>query len=151
MLPLSICLDRPSLYNVATTLFCYRLLLPLYSEESKIYWNESFKTNSFVARTENAHFPTGYSFVPDINNKTSIEMACSGLTKADCERWVSCSRAAQDCCKRHATTNLSVPGYYCTAVWDGVSCVDYTSNGTEVPVECPAFYVPGAGKGVLHF
>ncbi|XP_048754280.2 calcitonin gene-related peptide type 1 receptor-like [Ostrea edulis] len=143
----SLCLNFTAMYNVATTLFCYRFLKPLFSNDSNIYWNEEFRNRpySFVATTENDDFPTGYSFVPDVDNATNIEIACSGLTKPDCMRWISCSRAAKDCCQRHVASHRSAPEYYCEATWDGVSCLDSTPNGTDVAVKCPSFYIPLEG------
>lgn len=145
----SLCLNFTAMYNVATTLFCYRFLKPLFSNDSNIYWNEEFRKRpySFVATTENDDFPTGYSFVPDVDNATNIEIACSGLTKPDCMRWISCSRAAKDCCQRHVASHRSAPEYYCEATWDGVSCLDSTPNGTDVAVKCPSFYIPLEGPG----
>lgn len=147
MIPLSLYCNFTGMYNVATTLFCYRFLIPLFSNESKLYWNEEFSNYSFVATGENGEFPAGYAFVPDIDNATNVEMACTGLTKPDCTRWLSCSRAARNCCQKHIASNATVPGYYCRAIWDGVSCLDSTPNGTDVDVVCPSFYIPMEGTG----
>lgn len=150
MLPLSYCVQREGLYNVVTTLFCYRFLIPHFSNDSKIFWSANFQNGNyrFVSTPENDMFSPGYSFVPDINNDTSIENTCLGLTHGDCQRWISCSRTARNCCDRHVATNESLltSEPQCEATWDGVSCFDSVPNGTVVETDCPSFYIPTEGS-----
>ncbi|XP_061185457.1 calcitonin gene-related peptide type 1 receptor-like [Saccostrea echinata] len=150
MLPLSVCLHSEGVYNIVTALFCYRILVPHFSNDSKISWEADFQNGNyrFISTSENDAFSQGYSFVPDINNETNSEIACIGLTKADCQRWISCSRTARNCCERHKATNASrfTLESHCEATWDGVSCFDSTLNGTVVDTECPSFYIPTEGS-----
>lgn len=126
MLHLSMCLTHLELYNVVTSLFCYRLLIPHLSEQSKVYWEaEISKTRTLKATDKNQLFPAGFSFVPDVNNRTSVDIACSGLTENDCERWVKCSNMAMKCCENYISLNASFeePVSNCPPIWDGMSCI----------------------------
>lgn len=147
---ISICLPSVELFNVLTALFCHRLLAPHMSNESAIYWTADFQHNfKFLATAANDAFETGYQLVPDIDNATNMQMVCSGLTRDDCQRWLACSRAGSDCCKRHLARNMTtrVSAAHCKAIWDGISCFDSTPNGTAVDLECPSYYIPTEGSG----
>ncbi|XP_052681464.1 calcitonin gene-related peptide type 1 receptor-like [Crassostrea angulata] len=145
MLHLTICLTHLELYNIVTSLFCYRLLLPHLSEQSKVYWEtDILKTRALKATDENQLFPSGFSFVPDVNNRTSVDIACSGLIENDCERWVKCSKMATKCCEDYISSNASfeIPVANCPSIWDGMSCISSIPNGTVVSLDCPSYYIP---------
>lgn len=145
MLHLSMCPTHLELYNVVTSLFCYRLLVPHLSEQSKVYWEtEITKNRTLKATDENQLFPAGFSFVPDVNNRTSVDIACSGLTENDCKRWVKCSKMATKCCEDYISSNASFeePVANCPSIWDGMSCINSIPNGTVVSLDCPSYYIP---------
>ena len=152
MLP--ICLPTVQVFNVVVALFCHRLLVPHLSNHSTKYWKADFhKFYKFLATQANEDFEEGYALVPDIDNATNIQMVCSGLTREDCQRWVSCSRAGSNCCKRHLAQNRTsrISESHCEATWDGISCFDSIPNGTVVDLECPKYYVPTDGSGTCNF
>ena len=51
--------------------------------------------------TNESRAPVDYA-PPDVDNATFVGKVCEALGRAgqDCQRWVSCCRAAQDCCQR---------------------------------------------------
>ncbi|XP_062589055.1 calcitonin gene-related peptide type 1 receptor-like isoform X2 [Saccostrea cucullata] len=141
------CLQSNELiYNITTALFCHRLLEMFFGDKSVVLWDPVFDANNyrFVANSLNGAFPEGYSIVPDIYNATSISMVCTGLSENECQKWISCSRAARDCCKRQKAAELSGTGqeFYCQITWDGVSCLNATPNGTILNLQCPSYYIP---------
>ncbi|XP_061173206.1 calcitonin gene-related peptide type 1 receptor-like [Saccostrea echinata] len=141
------CLQSNELtYNITTALFCHRLLEMFFGDKSVVLWDPVFKANDyrFVANNLNGDFPEGYSIVPDIYNATNVAMVCTGLSENECQRWISCSRAARDCCKRQKAAELSETDqeFYCKITWDGVSCLDATPNGTVLDLQCPSYYIP---------
>lgn len=144
MLQLSICLSHLELYNIVTSLFCYRLLIPHLSEQSRVYWEaEISKNRTLKATDKNPLFPAGFSFVPDIKNRTNVDIACSGLTESDCERWIKCSNMARKCCEEYISLNASLgePVSNCPNIWDGMSCINSVPNGTVVSLKCPSYYI----------
>jgi hypothetical protein len=125
------------------------------SNHSVIYWKADFQNNfyKFLATTANEIFEAGYALVPDIDDATNVQMVCSGLTRGDCQRWVSCSRAGSNCCKRHLAQNMTsrISASHCEATWDGMSCFDSIPNGTAVDLKCPSYYVPTDGSGIFLY
>lgn len=141
------------IYNVTTALFCHRLLEMYFREESVVLWDPVLNSSHyrFVSNSANRAFPTGYSLVPEIDNATNVAMVCTGLTADDCQRWVSCSRAARDCCERQkaANTSGSDTEFQCSIIWDGISCFDAIPNGTILDLPCPSYYIPSGESGKL--
>ena len=153
MLPLSLC-QYVSVYNIVTSLFCYRLLKPHLSEHSEVYWNAEISGRVFEATAKNKMYPAGFSFEPDIENETSVAIACQGLTSNDCQRWLSCSKRARMCCKDYDARKasfLETPESHCPPFWDGMSCVNSVPNGTVLSMKCPDYYIPIKRPGMYSF
>ena len=87
MLSLSLC-QYARVYNIVTSLFCYRLLKPHLGEHSEVYWNAEISCRVFEATAKNKLYTVGFSFEPDIENETSVAIACQGLTSYDCQQWL---------------------------------------------------------------
>ena len=150
MLSLSLC-QYVSVYNIVTSLFCYRLLKPHLSEHSEVYWNAEINVRVFGATAKNKMYPAGFSFEPDIENETSVAIACQGLTSNDCQRWLSCSKRARICCKDYNASFLETPEFHCPPIWDGMSCVNSVPNGTVMSMKCPDYYIPIKRPGMYSF
>jgi len=75
------------------------------------------------------------------------------VDRVGCERWKSCCRAANNCCRRQLSLRTTAsPGVMeglrspvddrterCASTWDGFSCWDSAEAGTEVRQACPPF------------
>lgn len=86
-----------------------------------------------------------------MHKTTLIGRHCEG--EVDCERWKSCCRSANNCCRRQlnlrtAASARTVEGQHspvdvgverCPSTWDGFSCWDSTASGTSVRQACPAY------------
>ena len=165
-----LCRDRMGLFAPAdfalwTCGFCLKYLYV--GKPISVFFHAHHR---LVVFTNATRFPVD-SVLPDVDNATFVGKVCDALEKADqdCQRWLSCCRAARACCQRQlslATTptpgelggrrslGLGVPGAeveegggdgvagdsgYCPATWDGYSCWDASRAGSTVSSHCAGY------------
>ena len=85
----------------------------------------------------------------EVNCFRGISAVC--IDGVGCERWKSCCRAANTCCRRQLSlttrpasamldpTRVDDADERCASTWDGFSCWDSANPGTTVRQACPAY------------
>lgn len=161
-----LCRDRlgfftPADFSLWTCGFCLQYLFV--DKPIKVFFHAPHRLLVF---TNDTRFPVDTA-LPDVDNATYVGKVCNALDKAgqDCQRWVSCCRTAQACCRRQLalratpapgeiggrmSLGFGAPGVdggggvpedsgYCPATWDGYSCWDATRAGSTVSNNCAGY------------
>ncbi|XP_022692870.1 calcitonin gene-related peptide type 1 receptor-like isoform X2 [Varroa jacobsoni] len=94
----------------------------------------------FICFNGNARsFSEGDCHLPDtVHRKGGLAKALEGVPGAEF-RWLTCVKAAVECCQRiHHYTYPPDTGH-CRATWDALTCFDDATPGSIVDNECPKF------------
>ncbi|XP_077512350.1 calcitonin gene-related peptide type 1 receptor-like [Amblyomma americanum] len=85
---------------------------------------------------------SGECFMP-YGNSSDARILATFTKELYADRWLSCCRAARDCCREMVEDELAgikafADGAHCPATWDGWTCYKDTPAGTTVQKPCPA-------------
>lgn len=83
----------------------------------------------------------------DIYSELSRTEICATLTAEECQRWESCCREAEKCCRRQRDRIVELQEQpithggkpLCPQTWDGFGCWDYTLPGRMALGSCPEY------------
>ncbi|XP_061179477.1 calcitonin gene-related peptide type 1 receptor-like [Saccostrea echinata] len=74
----------------------------------------------------------------DYENETVKSNVCSFLSRDECQRWILCCEAADNCCERQLALPVKT-NETCGRIWDGWLCWDEADRGTLQYSSCPLF------------